>query len=189
MIQAFTLAASAGDVDGVRRLVAYCADFDYCKSSALSAAIMYGRVKVVQYLVGLGVDIRDGDGFYVRMAVQYGQAAIVKLLIELGGVIDGNYLMQAVLGSHEAVVRVLVSHGVGASNKNIAQMALVPGCTAILRELSRATPPAALLRLAARRLYSAVLATWVPRCYDRRRRAGRRMGRRNFAAFRRICEK
>ena len=37
---------------------------------------------------------------------------------------------------------------------------------------------------AARSLYFA----WLPRCYDRRRRAGRRAARRNYATFRRLCQ-
>ena len=142
---------------------------DYC----INAATTFGHGDIVRYLVSIGGAIREIDYGIVRISFAWGYVAIVRYIVALGMKFTDYDDLESPDSRHQKrFARYLASIGV-APRRHHARVAF-----AQIRAASEK---------AARRLYSAAFAAWVPRCYDRRRRAGRRMGRRNLAAFRRLC--
>ena len=162
------------------------------------SASYLGRRATVQLLIKFGADIRRWDDYCVRWASTGGYLSIVQNLVNHGADIHANNnecLHGAAKGGHGAVVRYLVSVG-AVIRANCTQTLSAFGRTDIVRYLVTAGACEPIGKYArwpaddagAKRGRAARCAYlwWVPRCYDRGRRAGRRMGRRNFAAYARM---
>ena len=134
-------------------------------------ASWHGLELVVRRLADLGVDIRAFDDEYVRWASRGGHLATVRFLVSLGADVCAaghECMLAAAFGGHATVVRYLVAAGAYARNAPPRSVAVSYQASAFGR--------------AARRAYFA----WVPRCYDRGRRVGRRMARRNLRDYQRL---
>ena len=179
------LAAESGHLEIVQYLAELGANFHTCKGQfecAASLAAANGHLGVVRYLAAIGVDVgidRDGveHDHCLLSAYENNRTSIVKFLTSLGvysfslvEAFDYTGIESAQWNLHAArLVHFRYDH-------------MLRGTREYFVARERETRARA-----ARVVYSAVLAGWIPRCYDRRRRAGRRMGRRNLAAFRRLC--
>ena len=201
----------------MRFLVDRGADARACDSGAARRAPARGHLAVVQYLVTRGADIRARGDECVRNASAGGHLAVMRFLFERGADIrarNNKCVRAAMFGGHLKVMLYLASLGadplgnggiqgsahapndatlrylvaIGGDIIWFAYMHGVPLSTPMVqRNLSYLTRRIRLLvRLrsrAARRAYF----WWVPLCFDRGRRAGRRAARRNLAAFRRLA--
>ena len=178
------LAAAEG---GRVSLVRFLADLGADICAGMELASSRGHLEIVRFLVEeRGVDARvDGD-IYLQKATEGGRDAVVRYLIGRGADFHArseHCLFVAVRNYHLNLVKFLVSAGADpricwacnpSSQIHLTLLGVYPGT-----RIKQGTLPCA---RAASRLYFA----WLPRCFDRGRRAGRRMARRNFRAFRRL---
>ena len=202
-----------GQLAEVKRLVSAGANPRGRNEDCLCWAARYGRLEVMQYLVSLGADIQARDGYCIYIAVYHGHGDVVRYLVSIGAdtcKIGYKAVRISFAWGHVAIVRYLAALGVKIADNGGMKIADFgdlepPGSrprNRFVRYLMsigvsfrrrRRTGDDFIPRprrnirglAAARRVYFG----WVPRCYDLRGRAGRRMARRNLAAYRRICEK
>ena len=199
-IQYFNFACEVGFDDFVQYLVGLGVD-GYSREIGCARAASRGQLGPVRYLVSIGVDIRAGHDRCVQSAAAAGWLRTVRYLVSIGADVRAagdKCLIYAAVEQNEEVMQYVIGLGADVRACNSYARALGPGghgsrINSVLkarggaRTLLVGKKYLEGLAAATRVIYSAVLARWIPRCYDRRRRAGRRMGRRNLAAFRRLC--
>ena len=153
-------AIRTGDAGKVREILS---DGRYDISTCGWLSAFYNQIGIMQYFIAIGANIGAGTKSYIRAATLFGDLGMIRYLVALGADIqrDGQYCM-----------RVANAYG----NVEICQyLALIDSATfdsCASQRLSRWLS-------AARAAYF----WWVPRCYALGRRAGRRMRRRNYAAY------
>ena len=146
-------------LDEVRRHVAVNFEDATVLNSCLIVAACEGHEAVARYLVGLGAD--PHASMPIARASINGRLAVVRLLVGFGvsRALFDQCIWFATYHERPKVVHYLAGLAAGASGR------------------------AAEHRRAAGQAYF----WWVPRCYDRGRRAGRRAARRNFRAYLRLA--
>ena len=191
-------AVRSGDLAEVRRLVKKAGSWDFRSvgGDLLRSASFQGHLRVVQYLVYRGADIRDAVNHCVRVASLRGHLALVRYLVSIGADIRASKnqcVRWASRSGHFAAAQYLVSAGADiradanwyarlSRRVEVASLLVAFGAPRglIPRAIDALAPTAGGIR--------AVYFWWVPRCYDRGRRAGRRMARRSLFGFLRTLE-
>ena len=149
---------------GCESLVRYVVELGADTRALLGMMWMGGRLRVpvMRYLIAGGADIYAWGGTScINDAALFGNFELMRYLASIG--VDARAcVMQMWDAPPEDIIYYLIGRGAwpGKQNERI--------------DLNRVR--------AASLLYFA----WVPRCFDRGRRAGRRMARRNFRTFRRL---
>ena len=205
-------AVKRGDPDEVRRLTSNVTNVDIQR--CVNAAAIVGHEPIVRLFVGLGADVCASYNHCVRHASEYGNLAVVRYLVGVGADIhvrNEECVQEASWGNHVAVVRYLVSLGadvraqddlairwaylnesadamqylaeVGANILNCVNVPSLPIERRLALSRSSMLSNGANHRRAVQQLYFG----WIPRCYNRGRRAGRRMTRRNLCDYLRVC--
>ncbi len=154
------LAAEAGDVEEVRRLLDTGLDVNTVSrgdGTALIGAARGGQVPVIEFLLDRGADVNlevPGDGCPLIAAAHEGHVEAVRELLDRGAEIekvvpeDENALIQAAAEGHVDVVRLLIDRGADVDVAVVAKgrevrtaigMAQRGGFTEIERMLLRAS--------------------------------------------------
>ena len=159
-------ATAAGNLAEVRRLAheyAAAADFGAVVRGCLRCAAIYGRERVARFLVSIGAPAYEPN--YARLAATYNEFGVMRFLVSIGTAVGGAFRI-IVLSASDDMQYLYVC--------GVISLRIKWRCAEYERS-----------RLA--RAAGVAYFWWVPRCYDRRRRAGRRSARRNYSGFQRLC--
>ena len=190
-----------------RGAVALGADIHANAGIAIRLASQNGHLGLVQYLANASSADANILQRCMEHAVAGGHLRIVKYLVLIGARMMNYTAPAAIKGGHLELVEFWLSSSSvtqhylcmcaaqAASYKQYGCVAAIMNrdvvAAANLSEFSHRKPRLyRILRIAAVRKRTAekiLYFWWVPQCYDRSRRAGRRMSRRNRATHRRLC--
>jgi len=102
------------------------ADLAPLSVGVLWLAASYGNVEVVRWLLAAGADVHAFNELALRQAAALGNADVAEALLAAGAHVDvnaGEPLLRAINGGHEAVVRVLLAHGAATTTVRFSALA------------------------------------------------------------------
>ena len=168
----------------VRRLVATgVVDLDKCAHRASAS----GHDCLTRYLVSIGVNVRSHENMCVRMALHNGHERAVRYLVAIGA---------DACACKDVCMHMCMDLESGRSERRSGSIGDYSHVYASVMQylMQRGLPRDFVSPRVNRKFTQGARAArvayfwWTPRCYDLRRRAGRRMRARNYLAFLSLSE-